>query len=246
MEILSETQLNQRLKNKSENLYLAVQTALKSLNYDQADLDPESLNQFLEMLDPQVAAQIRESILPIDPDEARYDILLMESDCGETSLSFSTADGYSQKIILIENAIDITGDLFIEDGITLIVTADIKARNIIVTGSLYTSGNLSCQVLFGASSNDCETYIGHDITAKLLVENGHYTLAECEIHSQYLMSFHNIIEGKAGRFIEKTSLEGVHEADYLNPKILDHQGCFDEESFLQYIRHDSIDALFNY
>lgn len=244
MEKLTEKQLNERLKNKSEKLYKAVQTALESLNYNKDELNPETLNQFLQMLDVERAAQIRASFLKMNNDEDSYEIYLIDNKSGATTLNFSTFPGASHSVLLLEGDIDIPGDIFIEDHVTLIVTADIKARNIIVTGSLYTSGDLSCQVLFGASSNDCETYIGNNISSILVAENGHYTVAEREIRSQYLMSFHNIIEGKVGRFIEKTSLEQVHEADYLNPKILDHQGYFDEEAFLQYIRHDSIDALF--
>lgn len=244
MEKLTEMQLNERLKNRSEKLYIAVQTALESLNYYQAELDPETLNQFLLMLDAERAAQIRASFLQMNNDEENYQIYLIENDFDKTSLRFSTEEGSSHKVILIEHAIDIPGDIFIEDRVTLIVTADIKARNIIVNGSLYTSGDLSCGVLFGASSNDGETYIGNNIKTILIAENGHYTVAECEIQSQYLMSFHNIIEGKSGKFIEKISLERANEMDYLNPQILDIRGYFDEASFFQYISNHTVDSLF--
>lgn len=244
MEKLTEKQLNERLKQKSEKLYLAVQTALESLNHYKAALDPETLNQFLQMLDAKRAAQIRASFLHMNNDEDSYEIHLFENKSDLNSLNFSIADGSNHEVILIENPIDISGDIFIEDRVTLIVTADITARNIIVNGSLYTSGDLSCRVLFGASSNDGETYIGNNIAAVLVIENGHYTLAEGEIRSAYLMSFHNTIKGKSGRFIEKVSLERANEADYLNPQILDARGYFDEESFLQYISNHTVDSLF--
>ncbi len=243
MKKITEAQLNERLSTKSKKLHAAVQTALESLSYSQANLDSEMLTSFLQMLDPNIAAQLSAASLQIDSSDSDYDIFLLEN-INANSLEFLTKEDEPSKIILIDNDIHLSGDLFIEDRITLIVTANITAKNIVVNGSLYTSGDLNCEVLFGASSNDHETYIGQDITTTLIAENGHYTVAEGTIHAQYLMSFHNTIEGKTALEIEKLSVDNEEEAILFHPRIPVTHGYFDEESFLLLISTHPVNTLF--
>ncbi|WP_288374013.1 hypothetical protein, partial [uncultured Chryseobacterium sp.] len=99
--------------------------------------------------------------------------------------------------------------------------------------------------LFGASGNDNETYIGGSIMTSLISENGHYTVAEGNIYSRYLISFHNEIIGKTGKFIENISIERPGEISLMKAEILDEDGYFNEEAFLAFIETHSPDALFN-
>lgn len=156
-----------------------------------------------------------------------------------------TSEDEGYKIILIEGDLHLSDKLFVEDFIVLIVTGNIQAENMIINGSLYCSGNVTSKVFFGASGNDNETYIGGSIITSLIAENGHYTVAEGNIYSRYLISLHNEIIGKTGKFIENISLEKLSEIDLLNPAILDEDGYFDENAFLSFIENNVTDALFN-
>ncbi len=79
----------------------------------------------------------------------------------------------------------------------------------------------------------------------LIAENGHYTVSEGNIYSRYLISFHNEIIGKTGKFIENISIERPGEIGLLKAEILDEDGYFDENVFLTFIETNSPDALFN-
>lgn len=242
-EKLTKEQLNGRIKTTSEKLYAAVQTALDFTFLSENDPDDESFSEFLEMLDSETAEKIREASLQMNNDHDEPEILLMKNEC-TTSLNLIAEDGEGFKIILIEGHLELSGNLFIEEYVTLIVTGQIKAKNIIVNGSLYSSGSLSCSVLFGASSNDHETYIGGNIYASLVAENGQYTVSEGKIYSKYLISFHNEIEGKSGRFIENALIDNDSEAARLNPEVLNKNGYFDEQAFLSFINQHQVEALF--
>lgn len=164
---LTKEQLYEKLKEKSENFYSTVLAALENNFFDIPALDEESLSEFLEMLDEETAEKIKEASLSINNNDDAPEILLIDNE-SQTALDLTTEDGDGYTIILIENDIHLSGDLFIEDYVVLIVAGNIKAENIIVNGSLYCSGSLSCNVLFGASSNDNETRIEGSIIASLV------------------------------------------------------------------------------
>lgn len=195
------------------------------------------------MLDTETAEKMREAALQMDTDNDDPEIFLMKNE-STTALDLVTEPGDGYIIILIEDDIHLTGNLFIEEYVTLIVTGNIKAKNIIVNGYLFSSGSLSCNVLFGASGNDHQTYIEGNINTSLIAEDGQYTVSEGKIYSQYLLSFHNTINGKSGRFIENKALERGNEASVLISEILDENGFFDEESFLNYIEIKELEYLF--
>ncbi|MET3036412.1 hypothetical protein ABXT08_09940 [Chryseobacterium sp. NRRL B-14859] len=241
LESLTKDQLYTRIKNTSEKLYPAVYSTLENTFFNETLLDEDSLSDFLEMLDEETAEKIKESSFHIDDDVP--EIWLIENE-SKNSLDLLVEEGEGYKIILIENDIHLSGNLFIEEYVVLIVTGNIQAANIIVNGSLYCAGNLSCNVLFGASSNDNETVIGGSILVTLVAENGHYTVAKGNIYSKYLISFHNEIEGNTGKFIENISIERPEETIALNPEILDQEGYFDEELFLHFITYNKTELLF--
>ncbi|RXM51195.1 MULTISPECIES: hypothetical protein [unclassified Chryseobacterium] len=239
---LTKGQLYASLKNQSEDFYSTVTSALDFTLFGDHSLDEENLSEFLDMLDQETAEKIKAASLQPDEDEDPTIILAENED--STSLNLVTEDGEGYKIILFDNDINLSGDLFVEDYIVLIVIGNIQAKNVIVNGSLYCTGNLSCNILFGASGNDHKTYFKGNIASVLIAENGHYTVANGNIYSQYLISLHNEIDGKSGRNIEKTILDGSNEADVLNPEILDESGYFDEEAFLNFIRKNTPDTIF--
>lgn len=170
-------------------------------------------------------------------------MILAENE-SSTAIDLVTKDGEGYKIVLFDQDLSLSGDLFVEDYIVLIVIGNIQARNITIYGSLYCSGNLKCNVLFGASGNDHETCIDGNISSILIAENGQYTVAEGSIHSKNLISLHNVIEGKSGRLIENITLDGTHEAEVLCSEILDENGYFEEESFLNFINNHPPDSVF--
>lgn len=241
---LTKDQLYKKLKDKSENLYSIAHEALENNFFSESYLDEESLAEFLEMLDDETAEKIKDASLYINNEENAPEIVLIENE-DSISLELITTEDEGYKIILIEGNLQLSKKLFVEDYIVLIVTGNIQAENIIVNGSLYCSGNVTSKVLFGASGNDNETYIGGSIMTSLIAENGHYTVAEGNIYSRYLISFHNEITGKTGKFIENISLEKPGEIGLLKAEILDEDGYFDEDAFLTFIDSYSPDALFN-
>lgn len=240
---LTKDQLYTRIKNQSENFHSTVSSALDFTLFGDHSLDDEDLSEFIEMLDEETAEKIKAASLDSNNDGDTPTIILAENEEPNT-LDLTTEDGEGYKIILSEQDIDLSEDLFVEDYVVLIVIGNIQAKNIIVNGCLYCSGNISCNILFGASGNDNETYSNGNITSSLIAENGHYTVAEGSIHSKYLVSLHNVIEGKTGRFIENISLDGSHEAEFLHPELIDKNGYFDEESFLNFISNNPVDAIF--
>ncbi|PWN61184.1 hypothetical protein [Chryseobacterium viscerum] len=240
---LTKKQLYNKIREKSENLYTITHEMLESNFFNESSLDEESLAEFLEMLDDETAEKIKEASLHINNENDTPEIVLIENE-SDRSLELITQEGEGYKIILIEEDIHLSEKLFVEDYIVLIATGNIQAENIIVNGSLYCAGNVTCKVLFGASGNDNETYIGGSIMSSLIAENGHYTVAEGNIYSRYLISFHNEIMGKTGKFIENISFEKPSESGLLNPAILDEDGYFDEDSFLNFIKSNTPDALF--
>ncbi|MDW9379059.1 hypothetical protein [Chryseobacterium sp. JV558] len=240
---ITKDQLYNRLKEKSENLYTIAHEALENNFFNESSLDEESLAEFLEMLDDETADKIKDASLHINNEGDAPEIVLIENE-NTTSLELITEEGEGYKIILIEDDIHLSKTLFVEDYIVLIATGNIQAENIIINGSLYCFGNVTSKVLFGASGNDNETYIGGSIMTSLIAENGHYTVAEGNIYSRYLISFHNEITGKTGKFIENISLEKPSEIGLLSPEILDEDGYFDEDSFLSFINNNPPDALF--
>ncbi|RXM39078.1 hypothetical protein BOQ62_13425 [Chryseobacterium sp. CH21] len=241
---LTKDQLYKKLKEKSDNLYNIAHEALENNFFNESYLDEESLAEFLEMLDDETAEKIKDASLHINNEDNAPEIVLIENE-NSTSLELVTTEDEGYKIILIEGDLQLSKKLFVEDYIVLIVTGNIQAENIIVNGSLYCSGNVTSKVLFGASGNDNETYIGGSIMTSLIAENGHYTVAEGNIYSRYLISFHNEIIGKTGKFIENISIERPGEIGFLKAEILDEDGYFHEDSFLNFIDNNSPDALFN-
>lgn len=240
---LTKDQFYNRLSWQSESFYSTVYSALENTLFSDPSLDEEDLSEFLEMLDEETAEKIKEASLHTHDEDNIPKIILSENKNADF-LNAVTEDGEGYKIVLIESDTELSGNLFIEEYVVLIITGNIKAENIIVNGSLYCSGNLSCNVLFGASSNDNETYVDGNILSKLVAENGHYTVSKGNIHTDYLMSFHNEIEGRSGRFIKNISCETDHEALILNPEILDKNGYFDEDSFLNFIDVHAVEILF--
>ncbi|PRB04913.1 hypothetical protein CQ046_06450 [Chryseobacterium sp. MYb7] len=241
---LTKDQLYKKLKEKSENLYSIAHEALENNFFNESYLDEESLAEFLEMLDDETAEKIKDASLHINNEDNAPEIVLIENE-NNISLELVTIEDEGYKIILIEGDLQLSKKLFVEDYIVLIVTGNIQAENIIVNGSLYCSGNITSKVLFGASGNDNETYIGGSIMTSLIAENGHYTVAEGNIYSRYLISFHNEIIGKTGKFIENISIEKPGDIGLLKSEIIDEDGYFDENSFLNFIDNNSPDALFN-
>lgn len=241
---LTKDQLYNRIKEKSENLYNITHEALENNFFNESALDEESLAEFLEMLDDETAEKLKDASLHINNEDDAPEIILIENE-NNPSLELITHEDEGYKIVLIEGNLHLSKKLFVEDYIVLIVTGNIQAENIIVNGSLYCSGNVTSKVVFGASGNDNETYIGGSIMTSLIAENGHYTVAEGNIYSRYLISFHNEIIGKTGKFIENISLEKPSEIGLLKDEILDEDGYFDEDSFLNFIERNSPDALFN-
>lgn len=239
---LTKDQLYSLLIHQSEHFYSIVSAALEFNLFGDPSLDEEDFSEFLEMLDPETAEKIKAASLQ-EGDEEPPAIVLAENK-NSTSLDIITADGEGYKVVVFDQDIELSGNLFIEDYIVLIVIGNIKANHIIINGSLYCSGNLSCNVLFGASGNDNETYVEGNISSILIAENGHYTAAEGNIHSQYLISLYNEIEGKSGRNIEKIILDGSDESEILCPEILDQNGYFDEGAFLNFISNNPPDAIF--
>ena len=240
---LTKDQLYTRLKNHSESFYSTVSSTLDFTFFEDHSLEEEDLSEFIELLDEEIAEKIKAASLDSNNDDDTPTIILAENEEPNT-FDLTTEDGEGYKIILSEQDIDLSEDLFVEDYVVLIVIGNIQAKNIIVNGCLYCSGNISCNILFGASGNDNETYSNGNITSSLIAENGHYTVAEGSIHSTYLISLHNVIEGKTGRFIENISLDGSHEAEFLHPELIDENGYFDEESFLNFISNHAVDTVF--
>lgn len=239
---LTKDQLYSLLIHQSEHFYSIVSAALEFNLFGNQSLDEEDLSEFLEMLDPETAEKIKEASLQTNDDEIPK-IVLAESK-SSTSLDIVTTSEEGYKVVVFDQDIEFSGNLFVEDYVVLIVIGNIKAKNIIVNGSLYCSGNLSCNILFGASGNDNETYTEGNIISTLIAENGHYTVAEGSIYSQYLISLHNEITGNSGRNIEKIILDGSNEAEFLCPEILDQHGYFDEASFLNFINNYPPEAVF--
>ncbi|OCA71873.1 hypothetical protein BBH99_13475 [Chryseobacterium contaminans] len=242
LQSFTKEQLYAYLESQSGHFYSTVSSALDFTLFGDQSLHEEDLSEFLEMLDRETAEKIKVAALQSDDNEQPTIILAEHED--STSLDLVTEDGEGYKVILFDKSINLSGTLFIEDYIILIVIGNIEAENIIVNGSLYCTGNLSCDVLFGASGNDHETYFGGNISSVLIAENGHYTVAEGSIHSKYLISLHNVIEAKAGRIIENITLDGSNEAEVLCPEILDENGYFEEESFLNFISNHPPDSIF--
>lgn len=240
---LTKDQLYTRLKNRSENFCSTVSSTLDFTFFNDHSSDEEDLSEFLEMLDKETAEKIKAASLESNNDDDLPKIILAKNEESNT-LDLTTKDGEGYKVILLEQDIDLSENLSVEDYVVLIVIGNIQAKNIVVNGSLYCAGNISCNILFGASGNDNETYSNGNITSSLIAENGHYTVAEGNIHSQYLISLHNEIEGKSGRYIEKITLDGSNEAEVLKPEILDENGYFEEESFLNFIKNNPSDAMF--
>lgn len=240
---LTKDQLYIQLKNQSENFYSTVSSTVDFTFFEGHSSDEEDLSEFLEMLDQETAEKIKAVSLEVNNDDDTPKIILAKNE-EKSNLDVITEDGEGYKIILFEQDINLSENLFVEDHVVLIVIGNIRARNIIVHGSLYCSGDLSCNVLFGASGNDNETYSNGNITSSLIAENGQYTVAEGSIHSKYLISLHNIIEGKTGKFIDNISLDGSNEAEFLHPEIIDENGYFDEASFLNFISKNTPDAVF--
>ena len=241
---LTKDQLYNKLENRSENFNATVCTALENSLFDEHTLNDDDLSEFLQMLDEETAEKIKEASTQVNDEDDSPNIVLAESKGVTTSLDVTTKNGEGYKIVLIEHDINLSGNLFIEEYVVLIITGNIKAKNIIVNGSLYCSGNITCNVLFGASSNDNETHVERNISSVLIAENGHYTVAKGNIHSKYLVSFHNEIEGKSGRFIENSTLENADDIEILSPEMIDEHGHFDEDSFLNLINNHPIEALF--
>lgn len=233
-EKLTREQLNQKIKKTSERLYATIDESLELMFTSGDDWDEDSFSEFLEIMDAETVEKMRETARQLDTENDDPEIFLMKNE-STTALDLVTEPGDGFIIILIESDIHLTGNLFVEEYVTLIVMGDIKAKNIIVNGSLFSSGSLSCNVLFGASANDHQTYIEGNINTSLIAEYGQYTVSESKIYSEYLLSTHNTIEGRSGRLIENKALERGNEASVLIPEILDENGFFDEESFLKYI-----------
>lgn len=242
LQSLTKEQLYAYLESQSEHFYSTVSPALDFTLFGDQSLHEEDLSDFLEMLDRETAEKIKVAALQANDNEQPTIILAEQED--STSLDLVTEDGEGYKVILFDKSINLSGTLFVEDYIILIVIGNIEAENIIVNGSLYCTGNLSCDVLFGASGNDNETYFGGNISSVLIAENGHYTVAEGSVHSKYLISLHNEIEGKSGRYIEKITLDESNEAEVLSPEILNENGYFEEEFFLKFIKNNPPDAMF--
>lgn len=241
LQSLTKDQLYSHLKNYSENFYSVVSSALDYSLFGDQSLDEEDLSEFLEILDQETVEKIKAASLESDENDIPAITFAEQEDM--ISLDLVTKDG-GYKVILFDQDIDLSGNLFVEDYVVLIVIGNIKAKNIIVNGSLYCSGNLSCTILFGASGNDHETYTEGNISSILIDENGQYTVAEGSIHSKYLISLHNVIEAKAGRIIENITLDGSNESEVLCPEILDENGYFEEESFLNFISNHPPDSVF--
>lgn len=239
---LTKDQLYRILVHRSEHFYSCVSAALECNLFGDSSLDEEDLSEFLEMLDPETAEKLKAASLQ-EGDEEPPTIVLAENK-SSTSLDIITADGEGYKVIIFNEDIELSGNLFIQEYAILIVMGNIKADRVIVNGSLYCSGSLSCNVLFGASGNDNETYIEGNISSILIAENGHYTAAEGNIHSKYLISLHNEIIGKSGITIEKIILDGSNEAEMLCPEILDQHSYFDEGAFLNFISNHPPEAVF--
>ncbi len=240
---LTKDQLYNRLKEKSESLYEITHQALENNFFNESALDDEQLTELMEMLDDEIVEKIKDASLHLNDEDDAPEMILIENDDSDF-LELITEEGEGYKIILLEGDIHLSRALYVEDYIVLIVTGNIQAENIIINGSLYCSGNVTGKVLFGASGNDNETYIGGSIMTSLIAENGHYTIAAGNIYSRYLISFHNEIIGKTGKFIENISLETPSEIDLLNTEVLDEDGYFDEDAFLNFITYHSPDGLF--
>lgn len=237
---LTKDQLYTYLNKQSENFHKTVSSTLDFSLFGDQTLDEEDLSEFLEILDIETVQKIKEA----STDEDELPKIILAENKNSESLDLTTGDEEGFKVILFDQDIVLSGDLFVEEYIFLIVSGNIQAKNIIVNGSLYCSGNLTCEVLFGASGNDHETYSDGNITTSLIAENGQYTVAQGSIHSKYLISLHNVIEGKSGRYIEKITLDGSNEAEFLNPAILEENGYFDEKSFLNFITNHPPDSVF--
>jgi hypothetical protein len=143
-------------------------------------------------------------------------------------------------LLLIDGDCSIDGDLTIDSHRSLLVKGHLRARNIIVFGHLFVVGGLDCKVLFGASGNDNMTHVGGRIRAKTVAENGHYTLAETDLRTDRLLSIHNEITAKGKVEVMVAGLDRNVDARAssslrLHPSLLDAEGHFDEEAFLQAI-----------
>ncbi|WET50305.1 hypothetical protein PYS58_04040 [Chryseobacterium indologenes] len=239
---LTKDQLYTQLKNQSENFYSTVSSALDFTLFGDQSLHEEDLSEFLDMLDQETAEKIKAASQ--QPDEDKQPPIILAGNEESTDLDLITADGEGYKVIVFDKDICLSGNLFVEEYVVVIVIGNIQAKNIIVNGSLYCAGNLSCNIIFGASGNDNETHFEGNIFSTLIAENGHYTVTEGNIHSQYLISLHNEIEGKSGRYIESIILDGSNETDVLCSEILDENGYFEEESFLNFIKNNPPDAIF--
>ncbi|VFA40835.1 hypothetical protein [Chryseobacterium indologenes] len=239
---ITKEQLYLYLKNQSENFYSVVSSALDFTIFGEQSSDDEDLSEFLEMLDKETAEKIR--AVSSQPDEGNLHTIVLAQNESSTTLDIVSEDDEGYKIILLDKDLDLSENLFVEEYTVLIVMGNIKAENIVVNGSLYCSGSLSCSVLFGASGNDNETYVEENISSDLIAENGHYTVAEGSIHSKYLISLHNEIQGKAGKSVENISLDGFNDPEILSDEILDENGYFHEGYFLEFIRNNTPDAVF--
>lgn len=110
---LTKDQLYTYLKNQSENFYSTVTSALDFALSEDHSLDEEDLYEFLEMLDQKTAEKVKAASLQQNEDE--LPTILLAEDENSTSLNLVTEHGEGYKVILFDNDINLSGDLFVED-----------------------------------------------------------------------------------------------------------------------------------
>ena len=74
------------------------------------------------------------------------------------------------------------------------------------------------------------TQIALDVNARAIVENGHYTLVDGRIYAENIIMIHNKI--KSNEEIKASTVFIRDGGGRLSAEIVDDEGYFDEEKFL--------------
>lgn len=199
-----------------------------------------SITAFLELLD-QMEEPLRTSIgeavemldIAGDDDDFPHQVIWDQKPIEKPDGAL-LAEGH--QVMILDDDVKSAFDIVVDEYSILIIRGDLQARNILVYGYLFVSGNVSCEVLFGASGNDHQTHVAGNLKCQSVVENGHYTLVEGEIVANELISNHNYIIGTKGLKVKAIVDVAIPDSpNKLHASVLHPDNYFDEEKFLKLI-----------
>ena len=153
---------------------------------------------------------------------------------------FEFLDDEEEDIIVWQGNYHSEKNITFQNGKIIIINGNIACNNLIVNDNyLFVNGNVTCKVLFGASSNDKMTRITLNLKAKSIVENGHYTVVDGKIEAANIVMLHNEIRSNTAIEAKVIFEATEYERNKLNSLIIDDEGNFDEEKFLEKINNDA-------